>query len=103
MKTKTNLSKLLNLLVLLMSCSLSTYADGIREDDWNDNFMILMLHHYESDYVIEEQLNYYRNFLNLSNQDENFALTVENVANGENSFTIYRYDVEQPEILLLQY
>lgn len=99
MKTKTNLSKLLNLLVLLMSCSLSTYADGIREDDWNDNFMILMLHHYESDYVIEEQLNYYRNFLNLSNQDENFALTVENVANGENSFTIYRYDVEQPEIL----
>ena len=65
---------------------------------WND-FLALYLDHYESDYVAAEEYNYYRNFLKLSNLDEVNALTIDRVKNGENSFTLYRYDIDNPDVL----
>ena len=65
-----------------------------------DDFLALMLDHYESDYVRNEELNYYRNFLNLSNQDIYNGLTIDDVNNGENMFTLYRYDYDIPEVLI---
>ena len=59
---------------------------------WND-FLTLKLNHYESDYVKTDELNYYRNFLNVHNEDAVNGLTPARVAEGENSFTLYRYDI----------
>lgn len=52
-----------------------------------DDFMMLNLDHYESDYVMEEQNNYYRNFLTLSND---YGITLENITAGENIYNLYR-------------
>lgn len=95
MKTKTNLSKLMSVLVLLDTASLSANANNVK----NNDFMSLLLDHYESDYVMDEELNYYRNFLRPSNQDESNALTVDRVNEGENAFTLYRYDIDNPDVL----
>ena len=66
---------------------------------WND-FLRLALNHYESDYVASEELNYYRNFLTPENDDIANALTPERVAAGENAFTLYRYDTDDPDVLI---
>ena len=58
---------------------------------WND-FLILKLNHYESDYKIEAEKNYYRNFVNVLNEDVVNALTTARVNAGENNFTLYRFD-----------
>jgi len=100
MKKMTYLSKMMCVVAILLASNLWTNAQDAARDGTNDNVMYLMLDHYESDFVASEGLNYYRNFLTLANPDPANALTVERVANGENGFTLYRYDAERPEILV---
>ena len=66
---------------------------------WND-FLSLALNHYESDYVKNEELNYYRNFLNVNNADAVNGLTAERVSAGENNFTLYRFDATNPDVMI---
>ena len=66
---------------------------------WND-FLTLKLNHYESDYKIEAEKNYYRNFLNVMNDDAANGLTTARVNAGENNFTLYRYDVAAPDAMV---
>ncbi len=66
---------------------------------WND-FLTLKLNHYESDYKIETEKNYYRNFLNVMNDDAVNGLTTARVNAGENNFTLYRYDVAAPDAMV---
>ena len=73
-------------------------TDVVIIPGWYD-FLALLIDHYESDYVVEEEHNYYRNFLTLNNMDEANALTIERVNCGEDSFTLYRYDIENPDVL----
>ena len=65
-----------------------------------NDFLNLKLNHYESDYVSAEELNYYRNFLNIENEDAVNALTAERVAAGENSFILYRFELANPDVLI---
>lgn len=65
-----------------------------------NDFLFLTLNHYESDYVASEELNYYRNFLNVENEDFVNALTVDRVNAGENSFVLYRFDFNTPDVLI---
>lgn len=62
---------------------------------WND-FLSLKLNHFESDYRGNVELNYYRNFMNVKNDAVN-GLTTERVNAGENSFTLYRFDMAAPD------
>jgi hypothetical protein len=73
--------------------------DGVIIPGTND-FLYLKLDHAESDYVASEELNYYRNFLTIENEDAINALTPERVEAGENSFTLYRFDFNVPDVLL---
>ena len=66
---------------------------------WND-FLSLGLNHYESDYVKNEELNYYRNFINVHNADAVNGLTPARVSAGENSFTLYRFDAATPNVMI---
>ena len=66
---------------------------------WYD-FLNLALNHYESDYVASEELNYYRNFLNVQNDDAVNALTPARVQDGENAFTLYRMDAAFPDVMV---
>lgn len=63
------------------------------------NFLALDMNHYESDFVIDEEHNYYRNFLTVDNQNPDNALTADRINNGEDLFSLYRYDatVENPQ------
>ena len=63
------------------------------------NFLALDMNHYESDFVIDEEHNYYRNFLTVDNQNPNNALTASRIEAGENLFTLYRFDatVQNPQ------
>ncbi len=64
-----------------------------------NNFLALGMNHYESDFVIDEEHNYYRNFLTVSNQNPDNALTASRIEAGEDLFTLYRFDatVENPQ------
>ncbi len=62
---------------------------------WND-FLALKRNHYESDFVVNEEKNYYRNFMTVTNENEDNALTLERIKNGEDTYTLYRYDVANP-------
>ncbi len=73
--------------------------DGVIIPGTND-FLFLELDHYESDYVASEELNYYRNFMKVQNEDAVNALTVDRVNAGENSFVLYRFDFNAPEVLI---
>ena len=66
---------------------------------WND-FLALKLDHFESDYVANEELNYYRNFLTIENEDIVNALTPARINDGENEFILYRFDVAMPDVLI---
>lgn len=63
------------------------------------NFLALDMNHYESDFAIDEEHNYYRNFLTVDNQNPDNALTADRIDNGEDLFSLYRYDatVENPQ------
>ena len=66
---------------------------------WYD-FLNLALNHYESDYVANEELNYYRNFLNVLNDDAVNALTPARVQDGENTFILYRMDASNLDVMV---
>ena len=63
------------------------------------DFLSLDLDHFESDFVPAEELNYYRNFLKLENDDMLNALTVARVEAGENDFMLYRFDAANPDVM----
>ena len=63
-----------------------------------NDFLSLTLNHYESDYVSAEELNYYRNFLNVENEDMLNALTPARVLAGEDTFVLYRFDTNNPDV-----
>lgn len=73
-------------------------TDYVVIPGWND-FLALTRNHYESDFVVNEEKNYYRNFLTVANDNEDNALTVTRIANGEDTYTLYRYDVAKPDNL----
>ena len=54
-----------------------------------DDFMVLKLHHYESDFVIDEDKNYYRNYMQPENDFVN-GITREAILGGYDSFILYR-------------
>ena len=60
--------------------------------------MTLYLNHYESDYVANEESNYYRNLFNVKNENIVYGLTPDMVRAGHNKFDIYRYDNGNVEI-----
>ena len=88
----THLSKMMCVMAILMASNMWANAQRDVQDSMDDDFVYLMLDHYESDFVLNEELNYYRNFLTLSNQNEANALTFDQVANGDNTFVLYRYN-----------
>lgn len=65
-----------------------------------NDFLSLALNHFESDFVPAEEMNYYRNFLSLKNEDMLNALTTERVQAGENEFTLYRFDTANPDVMI---
>ena len=54
-----------------------------------DDFMVLDLHHYESDFVVNQEKNYYRNYMQPVNDFAN-GITAESIRNGFDSFILYR-------------
>ena len=68
-----------------------------------NDFLNLILDHYESDFVIGDAIgtekNYYRNFMHVAAENEDNALTVERINAGEKLFTLYRYDTAEPDAL----
>ncbi len=66
-----------------------------------NDFLNLILDHYESDFVIGDAIgtekNYYRNFMHVAAENEDNALTVERINAGEDLFTLYRYDASKPQ------
>ncbi len=73
-------------------------TDYVVIPGWND-FLALKRNHYESDFVVHEEKNYYRNFMTVTNENEDNALTLERIKNGEDTYTLYRYDVAKPDIM----
>ena len=57
-----------------------------------DDFIGLQLDHHESDFVSNEMANYYRNFLEVVNEDIYNGLTISKIEAGMNTFTLYRYE-----------
>jgi hypothetical protein len=68
-----------------------------------NDFLNLILDHYESDFVIGDAIgtekNYYRNFMHVAAENEDNALTRERINAGENLFTLYRYETAKPDAL----
>lgn len=64
-----------------------------------NDFLALGLDHFESDYDIDAEVNYYRNFFTLANFDDLNAFTVDRVAAGENEFVLYRYDMANSDVM----
>ena len=56
-----------------------------------DDFIGLQLDHHESDFVADDMANYYRNFLEVLNEDLFGGLTVDKINSGMNEFTLYRF------------
>ena len=56
------------------------------------DFLALKLDHYESDFDIPNMKNWYRNFLNVSNENEANGLTTDSIYKGYNVFNLMRYE-----------
>ena len=56
-----------------------------------ENFLSLKLDHYESDFKIDEEHNYYRNFMTVDNQNPDNALTANRILAGQDLFKLYRF------------
>lgn len=65
--------------------------DNVVIPGWDD-FVGLQLDHHESDFVVGDMANYYRNFLEVVNEDIYNGLTVSKIEAGMNTFTLYRYE-----------
>ena len=66
-----------------------------------EDFLALGLDHYESDYKIADEMNYYRNFLTVANENDENGLTTSGIAGtdgvtGMNTFNLFRYDAAKP-------
>ena len=66
--------------------------DPVLIPGYND-FLSLGVDHYESDFAIAEEHNYYRNFLTLDNQNPDNALTAKRIENGDSAYVLSRFDV----------
>ena len=73
--------------------------DDVVIPGWND-FLVLTLNHYESDFKVAQELNYYRNFLKVGNEDVLNALTPARINAGEDEFVLYRFDNNNPEVMI---
>ena len=75
--------------------------EAISNDDYviipgYKDFLSLDLDHFESDYIIAQEKNYYRNFLLVGNENEDNGVTVTDVSNAPNSkmkFKLYRWRI----------
>ncbi len=70
--------------------------DAVVIPGWND-FLSLAMEHYESDFDVPNVTNWYRNFMAIDNENEENALTTTRIDNGENEYTLWRYDFNKPE------
>ena len=62
---------------------------------WND-FIGLELDHHESDFVVADMANWYRNFLIVVNEDKFNGLTIDQVKNGGmRTFNLYRQEYKE--------
>jgi hypothetical protein len=64
-----------------------------------NNFLSLSVDHYESDFAIAEEHNYYRNFLTVDNQNPDNALTAKRIVEGDSAYVLNRFDVALPNQL----
>ncbi len=60
------------------------------------DFISIIRHHYESDFDIDTEFNYYRNFMSLGNQNGTNGLTTARIDRGENVLHLFRYDYDNP-------
>ncbi len=68
--------------------------DGVVIPGWND-FVGLQLDHHESDFVVDDMANWYRNFLVVVNEDVANGLTIDQITDPEkpmNEFKLYRFE-----------
>ena len=63
-----------------------------------NDFLSLNLNHFESDYESSVELNYYRNFLTVENEDVLNALTPARINAGEDTFVLYRFDTNNEDV-----
>ena len=61
-----------------------------------NDFLALGIDHYESDFDVPNVKNWYRNFLTIGNEDSNNGLTYDRIDAGEDLYTIYRFDYNNP-------
>ena len=64
-----------------------------------ENFLSLGVEHYESDFALDVEHNYYRNFLTIDNENPDNPLTAKRIENGEDQYELYRYDIAKPNQL----
>ena len=65
-----------------------------------ENFLSLGVEHYESDFALDVEHNYYRNFLTIDNENPDDALTAARIENHEDQYELYRYDVAKPDQII---
>ena len=70
--------------------------DNVIIPGWDD-FIGLKLNHHESDFVPSDMANYYRNFLEVLNEDLFGGLTADKINSGMNEFTLYRFLYKEQE------
>ena len=71
--------------------------DGVVIPGWND-FVGLQLDHHESDFVVDDMANWYRNFLVVVNEDVANGLTIDQITDPEkpmNEFKLYRFEYNE--------
>jgi hypothetical protein len=56
------------------------------------DFLALALDHYESDFDVPKMQNWYRNFLNVKNENDANGLTTDRIHEGYNVFNLMRYE-----------
>jgi hypothetical protein len=69
-------------------------VDDVVIPGWND-FVGLELDHHESDFVVSDMANWYRNFLVVVNEDLANGLTIDQIndtQNPMNTFNLYRFE-----------
>ncbi len=74
-------------------------VDGVVIPGWND-FVGLQLDHHESDFVVDDMANWYRNFLVVVNEDVANGLTIDQITDPENpmnEFKLYRFEYDENE------
>ena len=72
-------------------------VDGVVIPGWND-FVGLQLDHNESDFVVDDMANWYRNFLVVVNEDVANGLTIDQITDPENpmnEFKLYRFEYDE--------